>query len=1146
MKPKYFPGNVDGSSVQTHSLYPGVVTRYVRIQPWAWEGQIAIRLELIGVGPIAVWDDVMKSNCSFDIDLCGWQQALDDDSDWLHQGSRVPSHDSYPAHDHMNSYGAYVVMTSNPSINQTAKLQSPPIKSRESSNSSCLRFWTYMNGGSVGNLRVYVSNNKTVVTSEHLVFARSGNQGDRWISAEVECIMPHDAPFYITFEGRLKSWDIGSIALDDVTITPGNCPARIRSIECDYDVTDCGWYQDDSDDTDWMFISGSPPTSSKMPQHDHSMSRDGRYLYILGSGNDEFHEARIASPVITIDDSPDKICFSFWYYALSDGTSELSVEFVEDGPVTNVALTEKITIVYNNERVWRQSRITVYYPPPTPFYMVIVGKVKGHHILAIDDSTLYYGQCLDDPSSLPQSGYIDGYQTLPASCAVWKRRGQTSDGHYTIDPDGPGNGVHPFRVYCDMTTDEHTGIMVFNHNLNPESEITDYELPYSYPFIVTYERASLTQIAAAADISGECTQFIKLGCTEVALTGYTAWYDRHGDQMNYWGGAPENSSSCACGSKGSCIISSLPCNCDGKLKFVPLEDSGNITQKSSLPVSEIRVGDTGGSFEKADVTLGPLYCKGEDPQSIVMDQFEFTILTNTRTPGLFIAELVTASAQLCAEACIAQDSCQSLSYNKDNGTCILKERGDPMTSRIRDAAWNEYLRIWPADDRSVNCDFGKDGCSWIQDSSDDADWIVSDGNQGNVRRTGPLRDHRDTSGRHYSGIRSVRLVDGPTPREGRVEIFYKGQWASVCGITLSLPQGNILCQSLGFGDARHVTANASYVQGSGEMVVDLQCNGDEDDIRECPMRDIGHTACPHTDEAGVVCSPGVRLTGGVTPREGTVELLYNESWGSICHTNWDIDDANVICRGLGYDRALNAVGSAFYTEGSGEILIDDVSCTGSEESVFDCGHSPIGETACDHDEDAGVVCSYEDDSELYRLKGSYLYIDSSEQLSTANITRLQSPIIQIPVAEGALCFRFWYYMFGEDAQSLRVYVNDVEDGVASGEIAFEVSGNHGEQWIMDQFDIVGNDTAPFTVTIEAVTGVGVNGDIAIDDIEVLAGSCPYEPMSCDFEETFICGFIQDEEDNADWRRGKGDVIQDDEKPPYDNTFHDIHEYVYVI
>ncbi|XP_054756835.2 MAM and LDL-receptor class A domain-containing protein 1-like [Lytechinus pictus] len=326
------------------------------------------------------------------------------------------------------------------------------------------------------------------------------------------------------------------------------------------------------------------------------------------------------------------------------------------------------------------------------------------------------------------------------------------------------------------------------------------------------------------------------------------------------------------------------------------------------------------------------------------------------------------------------------------------------------------------------------------------------------------------------------------------------------------------------------------------MVVDLQCNGDEGDIRECPMRDIGHTACPHTDEAGVVCSPGVRLTGGVTPREGTVELLYNESWGSICHTNWDIDDANVICRGLGYDRALNAVGSAFYTEGSGEILIDDVSCTGSEESVFDCGHSPIGETTCVHDEDAGVVCSYEDDSEFYRLKGSYLYIDSSEQLSTANITRLQSPIIQIPVAEGALCFRFWYYMFGEDAQSLRVYVNDVEDGVASGEIAFEVSGNHGEQWIMDQFDIVGNDTAPFTVTIEAVTGVGVNGDIAIDDIEVLAGSCPYEPMSCDFEETFICGFIQDEEDNADWRRGKGDVIQDDEKPPYDNTFHDIHGY----
>ncbi|XP_041467292.1 uncharacterized protein LOC121417622 [Lytechinus variegatus] len=181
---KYFSGNVNGSSVQTQSLYPGVVTRYVRIQPWAWEGQIAIRLELVGVGPIAAWDDVIKSNCIFDIDLCGWQQALDDDSDWLHQESRVPSHDSSPAHDHMDSYGAYVVMSSNSSINQTARLQSPPIKSQEGSNSSCLQFWTYVNGDSVGNLRVYVSNNTNVLTSEHLVFARSGNQGDRWIAAE--------------------------------------------------------------------------------------------------------------------------------------------------------------------------------------------------------------------------------------------------------------------------------------------------------------------------------------------------------------------------------------------------------------------------------------------------------------------------------------------------------------------------------------------------------------------------------------------------------------------------------------------------------------------------------------------------------------------------------------------------------------------------------------------------------------------------------------------------------------------------------------------------------------------------------------------------------------------------------------------------
>ena len=46
----------------------------------------------------------------------------------------------------------------------------------------------------------------------------------------------------------------------------------------------------------------------------------------------------------------------------------------------------------------------------------------------------------------------------------------------------------------------------------------------------------------------------------------------------------------------------------------------------------------------------------------------------------------------------------------------------------------------------------------------------------------------------------------------------------------------------------------------------------------------------------------MRLTGGVSKNEGTVELCVNNEWaGSICDTEWDNADAAVVCRQLGYE-----------------------------------------------------------------------------------------------------------------------------------------------------------------------------------------------------------------------------------------------------
>ena len=49
------------------------------------------------------------------------------------------------------------------------------------------------------------------------------------------------------------------------------------------------------------------------------------------------------------------------------------------------------------------------------------------------------------------------------------------------------------------------------------------------------------------------------------------------------------------------------------------------------------------------------------------------------------------------------------------------------------------------------------------------------------------------------------------------------------------------------------------------------------------------------------CSVGqIRLIGGVSEREGRVEVCIDRIWGTICDTYWSRSDAQVVCRQLGY------------------------------------------------------------------------------------------------------------------------------------------------------------------------------------------------------------------------------------------------------
>ena len=204
------------------------------------------------------------------------------------------------------------------------------------------------------------------------------------------------------------------------------------------------------------------------------------------------------------------------------------------------------------------------------------------------------------------------------SCSSIKSgRSGSSSGNYIIDPDGKG-GVAPFSVYCDMSDKGGVGVTVISHDSESRTHVANipgchWKNPGCYSKNVTYTGVNVAQLAALTRVSQNCEQFIKFECNnEVAFVanGMAWWVSRDGRKMDYWGGASGSANMCACGVTNSCS-NGRKCNCDDKSSGGWKEDSGLLTDKSALPVSQIRLADFDGSDEEGYHTLGKLKCYGQ-------------------------------------------------------------------------------------------------------------------------------------------------------------------------------------------------------------------------------------------------------------------------------------------------------------------------------------------------------------------------------------------------------------------------------------------------------------------------------------------------------------------------------------------------------
>uniref|UniRef100_A0A672JVL1 Lysyl oxidase homolog n=2 Tax=Sinocyclocheilus grahami TaxID=75366 RepID=A0A672JVL1_SINGR len=202
-----------------------------------------------------------------------------------------------------------------------------------------------------------------------------------------------------------------------------------------------------------------------------------------------------------------------------------------------------------------------------------------------------------------------------------------------------------------------------------------------------------------------------------------------------------------------------------------------------------------------------------------------------------------------------------------------------------------------------------------------------------AQTTPPVRSSPTPTPQTAEGPETLKFRLSGFPRkhnEGRIEVFYKGEWGTICDDDFSLANAHVLCRQLGFVSATGWTHSAKYGKGTGKIWLDnVQCSGSERSVSVCKSRGWGNSDCTHDEDAGVICKDE-RLLGYVdsnvievqvdenkveevrlrpvftiaTKRmpvtEGVVEVKNKDGWAQICDNGWTPKNSHVICGMMGF------------------------------------------------------------------------------------------------------------------------------------------------------------------------------------------------------------------------------------------------------